>query len=81
MKLHGILHLGNDKIIPSDVRDFGNIWGSETQVMEFDIILYQIMHEIGNSKLLNALLDNLNRNFMYLNLGCCCPRYWDSGHE
>ena len=33
MKLHGMLLLGNDMIIPRDVRDFGNIWGNETQVI------------------------------------------------
>ena len=32
MKLHGILLLGNDMIIPRDVRDFGNFWGDEVQV-------------------------------------------------
>ncbi len=32
MKLHGILLLGNDMIIPRDVREFGNVWRNETQV-------------------------------------------------
>ena len=35
MKLHGMLLLGNDMIIPRDVRDFGNIWGNETQVITY----------------------------------------------
>ena len=35
MKLHGMLLLGNDMIIPRDVRDFGNIWGNETQVTTY----------------------------------------------
>ena len=34
MNLHGILLLGNDMIIPRDVRDFGNVWGNETQVLK-----------------------------------------------
>ena len=41
MKLHGMLLLGNDMIIPRDVRDFGNIWGNETQVIIFSIYLIE----------------------------------------
>ena len=32
MKLHGMLLLGNDMIIPRDPRDLGTAWINETQV-------------------------------------------------
>ena len=35
MKLHGMLLLGNDMIIPRDTRDLGTIWMNETQASMF----------------------------------------------
>lgn len=35
MKLHGMLLLGNDMIIPRDTRDLGGAWMNETQVHIF----------------------------------------------
>jgi len=46
MKLHGMLLLGNDMIIPRDVRDFGNIWGNETQDATVRDIGIRVMNEL-----------------------------------
>ena len=80
MKLHGILLLGNDMIIPRDVRDFGNVWGNETQVTPVSYyerqkrIEHYITYEVNNRY--SCII-----NIFALCLGCSCTRYWNTRNE